>query len=147
MARTIAFGILGFIVGFVANMAGFMLMEVIGYFAHPYPADFTMENQESVFAYIRTYPDWLLGVAIGMWWLTVLAAAWVGTRVGGRIAGVILCVSLLAMYYCNLLQYPYPFWYKAAGFVGIPICLFIGHQMVMASQSRKASSALGPQRS
>lgn len=134
MARRILFGILGFIAGFATNMAGFMLMEVIGFFAHPYPADFTMNNPESVFAYIRTYPDWLLGVALGIWGLTVMAAAWVATRVGGRIAGIVLGASLFVMYSCNLLQYPYPFWFKAAGFVSIPICLFIGFQMVVAAR-------------
>jgi hypothetical protein len=134
MARKILFGILGFIAGFATNIAGFMLMEVVGFFAHPYPADFKMDNPESVAAYIRTYPDWLLAIAVGMWGLSVMAAAWVGTRVGGRVAGIVLCLSLLVMYYCNLLQYPYPFWFKAAGFVSIPICLFIGYQMVAAAR-------------
>lgn len=133
MSKKILLGILGFFAGFATFFAGFMLTEVFSYFAHPFPSDFNMEDQKALFAHIVSYPDWVLGVAVGLWGATVMAAAWVGTRIGGRISGIILSVILVILFYCNLLQYPYPFWFKAAEFVSLPICLFIGHMMAMAS--------------
>lgn len=132
MAKAILFGVLGLFAGFVTNFAGFMLMEAIGYFAHPYPPGFKMDDHEAVIAYIRSYPDWLLGVAVGMWGISVMGGAWVSTRIGGRVAGILCSVSLLILYYCNLWEHPYPFWFDSAVVVSVPICLFIGYQMAAA---------------
>jgi hypothetical protein len=136
MGKAILFGVLGFVAGFATFFAGFMLTEVICGVFHPVPTE-AQKSMEATVAFVKTYPGWVLGIAVGLWALTVMAAAWVGARVGRRIAGIVLCVVLIFLFYCNLWQFPYPFWFKAAEIVSIPLFLFIGHQMGLATPARR----------
>lgn len=134
MAKAILFGILGFVAGFVTFFAGFMLTEVVCGLFHPVPEE-AKKSMEAMMAIVKTYPDWVLGIAVGGWGFTVMAAAWVATRIGGRIAGGLLCVTVLILFYCNLYQFPYPFWFKAAEIVSLPIMLLVGFRMALPSPS------------
>lgn len=145
MPRSLLFGCLGFAAGFITSIIGFMVGEGVGALAHPFPPNFDYTNHEAMTAYIRSYPDWVLGVAVGIWGLTLIAASWVGTRIGGRIAGVVLGAVLAMLFYSNVIQHPYPFWFKAAEFVSIPICLIIGHQMAMAVLNSQGKPSVKPQ--
>jgi uncharacterized membrane protein YjjP (DUF1212 family) len=144
MTKAILYGVLGFFAGFATFFAGFMLTELFSYFAHPFPANFKMEDQQALFAHIVSYPPWVLGVAVGLWGSTVMAASWVGTRIGGRVAGIVLCLVLVFLFYCNLMQFPYPFWFKAAEFVSLPICLYIGYMMARGMTPSAKGAKLAP---
>jgi uncharacterized membrane protein len=134
MKRPVLFGFLGFFAGFVVAIIGFMLTELFSYLVYPFPADFDYKSQEAMYAHIAKYPQWVLGVCVALWGFTLMAASWVGTRIGGRIAGIALCAILAFLFYKNILEHPYPTWFKAAELVSIPLSLFIGYQMAMAGQ-------------
>jgi hypothetical protein len=80
--------VLGIFVGFVVFVVGFSLTEVIGYFAHPFPAGFDHNSVEQVFAHVKTYPAWMFGVATATWGMTVFLAAWVATKVCPTLFGL-----------------------------------------------------------
>jgi hypothetical protein len=144
MGKAILFGVLGFIAGFVTFFAGFMLTEVICGLFHPVPAE-SHKSMEAMRAIVKTYPDWVLGIAVGGWGFTVMAAAWIATRIGGRIAGGLLSVTVLILFYCNLYQFPYPFWFKAAEIVSLPVMLLVGFRLALPSLSSKPDTPAPPQ--
>jgi hypothetical protein len=43
---------------------------------------------------VRRYPQWVLAVAVLMWGGAAAAATWVASRIGDRVAGLIVALAL-----------------------------------------------------
>ncbi len=134
MAKKILFGILGFVAGFATFVVGFMLTEGLSYLTYPFPEGFKYTHEE-ICAHVAKYPDGVLGGCAVAWGFTALAAAWVATRIGGRISGVLIALVLGYLFINNSLMLPYPTWFPVAICVGIPMCLIAG---ILLVRSRRA---------
>jgi len=105
----------------VAGMAlAFALVVAVEFFSavvHPFPANFDGNIPE----HVRRYPDWVLAVVVPMWGATAAAAAWVASRIGGRLAGAIVTLLLASALAFNLSMLPYVMWFKIA----MPAAFFV----------------------
>ena len=112
--------------GVVAGMAlAFVLVVAVEWFSsvvHPFPADFNGNIPE----HVKRYPHWVLAVVVLAWGATAAAATWVASRVGGRLAGVIVTLLLAWAIVFNLTMLPYVMWFKVAMFIAFPIACLIG---------------------
>jgi hypothetical protein len=89
---------------------------------HPFPPDFDGNIPE----YVRHYPDWALAVVVPLWGATAAAAAWVATRIGGRLPGLVVALALALALVFNLNMLPYATWFKAAMPVAFSIASLLG---------------------
>jgi len=105
----------------VAGMAlAFALVVAVEFFSavvHPFPANF----DGSIPEHVKRYPDWVLAVVVPMWGATAAAAAWVASRIGGRLAGAIVTLLLASALAFNLSMLPYVMWFKIA----MPAAFFV----------------------
>jgi hypothetical protein len=105
----------------VAGMGlAFVLVVAVEFFSavvHPFPANFDGNIPE----HVRRYPDWILGVVVLMWGATAAAAAWVASRIGGRLAGALVTLLLACALAFNLGMLPYVMWFKVA----MPAAFFV----------------------
>lgn len=110
----------------VAGMAlAFALVVAVEFFSsvvHPIPADFNGNMGE----HVRRYPHWVLGVVVLAWGGTSTAATWVASRVGGRLAGIVVALLLAWALIVNLTMLPYTMWFKIAMFSAFPIASLLG---------------------
>ena len=110
----------------VAGMAlAFALVVGVEWFSavvHPFPANFDGNIPE----HVRRYPGWILGVVVLMWGATAAAAAWAATRIGGRLAGVIVALLLAWALIFNLSMLPYATWFKIAMPAAFAVACLLG---------------------
>jgi hypothetical protein len=114
------------LVGVVVGMAlAFLLVVAVEWFSsvvHPFHADFNGNIPE----HVKRYPHWVLAVVVLAWGATSIAATWVASRVGGRLAGVIAALLLAWALVFNLTKLPYAMWFKVAMFSAFPIACLLG---------------------
>jgi len=105
----------------VAGMGlAFALVVAVEWFSsvvHPLPAGFDGNIPE----HVRRYPGWVLAVVVMMWGATAAAAAWVASRIGGRLAGALVTLLLASALAFNLSMLPYAMWFKIA----MPAAFFV----------------------
>jgi hypothetical protein len=105
----------------VAGMAlAFALVVAVEFFSaivHPFPANF----DGNIPAHVRRYPHWVLGVVVLMWGATAAAAAWMASRIGGRLAGTLVTLLLASALAFNVSMLPYVMWFKVA----MPAAFFV----------------------
>jgi hypothetical protein len=105
----------------VAGMTlAFALVVAVEFFSsvvHPFPPNFDGNIPE----HVRRYPGWVLGVVVLMWGATAAAAAWVASRIGGRLAGALVTLLLASALAFNLSMLPYVIWFKIA----MPAAFFV----------------------
>jgi hypothetical protein len=110
----------------VAGMAlAFALVVAVELFSsvvHPFPADFNGNVAE----HVRRYPHWVLGVVVLAWGATSVAATWVASRVGNRLAGAVVALLLAWALTFNLTMLPYTMWFKAVMFSVFPVACLLG---------------------
>lgn len=87
-------------------------VEAFSAVVHPFPANF----DGNIPAHVRRYPDWVLAVVVPMWSGIALAATWLATRIGNRVAGWIVAALLAWALIFNLTALPYTMWFKIAMF-------------------------------
>lgn len=92
-------------------------VEFFSSVVHPFPTDF----DGNIPAHVRRYPDWVLAVMVLMWGAAAAAATWVGSRIGGRLAGGLVTLLLASALAFNLSMLPYVMWFKAA----MPAAFFV----------------------
>lgn len=120
------------VVGFVLAFALVVAVELFSAVAHPFPADFTGTPQEMC-RHVERYPAWVLAVAAAAWVGAAFTSTWVATRLGGRIAGVILGLLLIWAVGFNVSMLPYPLWFEVSTVVGIPFACLIGIRLPTAA--------------
>jgi hypothetical protein len=99
-----------------------VVVELFSSVVHPYPPNFNGNMGE----HVRRYQDWVLGVVVLAWGATSIAATWVASRIGGRLAGIIVALLLAWALVFNLTKLPYTPWFKIAMFIAFPIACLIG---------------------
>lgn len=114
--------LLGVAAGMALAFALVVGVELFGSVAHPFPAGFNGDIAE----HVRRYPQWVLGAVVAMWGGTAGAASWVGSRIGGRAAGIVVALLLAWGLVFNLTQLPYAAWFKAAMSIAFPIACLLG---------------------
>jgi hypothetical protein len=108
--------------GMALALALVIAVELFSSVVHPLPADFNGNMGE----HVKRYPDWILGVVVVLWGATSAAATWVGTRVGGRLAGGIVALLLAWALIFNLTMLPYTMWFKVVMFSAFPMACLLG---------------------
>jgi hypothetical protein len=102
------------LLGVVAGMAlAFALVVAVEWFSsivHPLPA----ELEGNIPEHVRRYPHWILGVVVLAWGAAATAATWVASRIGGRLAGIVVALLLAWALVFNLAMLPYTLWFKIA---------------------------------
>jgi hypothetical protein len=102
--------LLAVVAGMALAFALVVAVELFSSVVHPLPAGFDGNIPE----HVRRYPGWVLAVVVLMWGATAAAAAWVASRIGGRLAGALVTLLLAAALAFNLSMLPYVMWFKIA---------------------------------
>ena len=95
-----------------------MLSSVV----HPFPAKLDGNIPERV----RRYPDRVLGVVVLMWGATPGTAAWVASRIGGRLAGVVVALLLAWALIFKLSVFRYFTWFNIAMPTAFAVACLLG---------------------
>ncbi len=118
LLRTLLAVVVGMVVAFVLVIA----VEWFGALVHPLPANLDGNMQ----AHVRRFPHWVLAVVVLLWGGTGAAASWVASRIGNRVAGIVVALLLAAALVFNLAMLPYTTWFKVAMLVAFPLACLLG---------------------
>ena len=111
----------------VLTLAGGLLVAVELFSAVVYPMPPGSANtKEEVYAHVAAYPHWILAVVVPAWSGTALASTWVATRLGGRVAGIVVALLLFSAFVMNLAMLPYTLWFKVAMLICAPLACLAG---------------------
>src|ERR1700733_4111015 len=109
------------------TLAGGLLVAVELFSAVVYPMPPGSTNtKEEMCAHVAAYPHWILAVVVPAWSGTALASTWVATRLGGRVAGIIVALLLFAAFGMNLAMLPYTLGFKVAMLICAPLACLLG---------------------
>lgn len=114
--------LLGVVLGMALALALVVGVELFSAVVYPIPADL----QGNIPEHVRRYPDWILGVVVLLWGATSTAATWVASRVGNRLAGIVVALLLAWALIFNLTALPYTVWFKIVMFGVFPIACLLG---------------------
>jgi hypothetical protein len=110
--KTVLRTLLAVVAGMVVAFALVVAVEMFSAVVHPFPAGLDPNIPGNIAEHVRKYPQWILGVVVPMWGTTAAAAAWVASRIGGRMAGTLVALLLAAALVFNLAMLPYVTWFK-----------------------------------
>jgi hypothetical protein len=128
--------LLAIVLGMALALALVVGVELFSAVVYPIPADL----QGNIPEHVRRYPHWILGVAVLAWGATATAATWVASRVGNRLAGIIVALLLAWALIFNLTALPYTMWFKIVMFGVFPIACLLG----ITSGARRSGLDIGP---
>jgi hypothetical protein len=114
--------LLGVVVGMALALALVIAVEAFSAVVYPVPP----ELKDNIPEHVRRYPDWILAVVVADWSATIAAATWVATRIGNRLAGIIVALLLAAALVFNLAMLPYTTWFKVAMLCAFPFACLLG---------------------
>ena len=106
--------VLAVVAGMALTFTLVVAVEMFSAVVHPFPPGFDPNAPGAIPAHVQRYPGWVLAVAGLMWGATAAAAAWVASRIGGRLAGAVVTLLLAAALAFNLSMLPYVMWFKIA---------------------------------
>ena len=113
----------------VAGMAlALVLVNAVESFSavvHPFPPGFKYTMDE-VCEHVTRYPDWVLGVVVLAWSATAFVSTWVATRIGNRVAGVVVILILTLAIVFNIVKLPYAMWFKVVMLSCFAVACFVG---------------------
>lgn len=114
------------LLGVVAGLAlAFVLVVAVEFFSslvHPFPPGFDGNIPE----HVKRYSQWVLGAVVLMWGAAAAAAAWVASRVGGQLAGILVALLLAWALIFNLSMLPYAAWFKIAMPAAFSVACLLG---------------------
>jgi predicted MFS family arabinose efflux permease len=84
-----------------------------------------------------------MAVAVVAWGFTALAGTWTAGRLGNRASAAILGLLVVAVVILNVVQLPYPAWFKSVTLTVIPLAGTYGSRL---SSRRAAEFARRPPR-
>jgi len=114
--------LVGVVLGMALALALVVGVELFSAVVYPIPADL----QGNIPEHVRRYPHWILGVVVPAWGATATAATWVASRVGNRLAGIVVALLLAWALVFNLTALPYTMWFKIVMFGVFPIACLLG---------------------
>lgn len=115
----------GIAAGIAVAIALVMAVEMFSGIVHPFPEDFQGTTEE-ICRHVERYPGWVLAIAAAAWGFTALASTWTAGMVGNRGCAMLIAVLLLAALVLNLLQLPYPMWFKLTCLILVPLGILFG---------------------
>ena len=118
--------LLAVVAGMALAFALVVAVEMFSAVVHPFPAGVDPNLPGSIPEHVRRYPQWILGVVVPMWGATAAAAAWVASRIGGRLAGAIVALLLVAALVFNLAMLPYVTWFKVVMPAAFAVAALVG---------------------
>jgi hypothetical protein len=109
------------------TLAGGLIVavEVLSNAVYPMPPG-SGQTEAEICEHVAQYPQWILAVVVPVWSATALAGTWVATRLGGRIAGFVVSLVLIAGSVINVSMLPYVLWFKVAVVIGVPLGCLLG---------------------
>jgi hypothetical protein len=126
--------LLAVVAGMGLAFALVVAVELFSSVVHPLPADFDGNIPE----HVRQYPGWVLVVVVPMWGAAAAAATWVASRIGGRLAGVIVALLLAWALIFNLSQLPYVTWFEVVMPAALAVACLLGITYGRRAPSRAA---------
>ena len=134
VVRSVFAVLLGLVTAFVLVVG----VEWFGSVVHPFPPGADPTDLATCIAHVAAFPEWVLGVVVGLWGVTSLVGAWVATRVGTArhpMHGLFVGLILFAAAGFNMFMLPYPRWFEVANIVVLPTAAYVG-SMVAAGWGR-----------
>lgn len=114
----------GIAVAFVLVIAVEMLSNAV----HPFPEDFGGTHEE-IARHVELIPSWVLAVAVVAWGFTAFAGTWTAGRLGNRGTAAFLGLLLLSAVILNIVQLPYPIWFKVASLIAVAAAAVYGYRL------------------
>ena len=118
MVRNAAAAVTGLVIAFVL----IMLIEKLGHFIYPPPADLDFSDPEAVRPYIATLPFLALLFPMIAWVVATFAGTLVASKIGTanpRLFGAVVGGLVLAGTIANLVMIPHPVWFSVLSLIGI----------------------------
>lgn len=115
-------------------------VEFFSGIVHPFPEDFNGSIHE-VREHVERYPHWVLGVVVVAWGFTALAGTWTAGRLGNRASAAILGLLLVAAVILNIVQLPYPVWFKTVILLVMPLACAYGYRLSIRRAAEFEKSA------
>ena len=118
MVRNAAAAVTGLIIAFVL----IMLIEKLGHFIYPPPADLDFSDLEAIRPYIATLPFLALLFPMIAWVVATFAGTLVASKIGTakpKLFGAIVGGLVLAATIANLVMIPHPVWFSVLSLIGI----------------------------
>ena len=109
----------------VLALALLVAVELFSSVVHPLPPGFS-ETMEEMCRHVARYPDWVLGVVVIFWSAIAFVSTWVATRVGNRLAGLIVILILTLAIVFNVTMLPYAIWFKVVMLSCFPVACYQG---------------------
>lgn len=122
--------------GIVVALVLVVAVEMFSGIVHPFPEDFGGTHEE-VARHVELYPAWVLAAALVAWGFTAFAATWTAGRLGNRETAAFLGLLLLSAVILNIVQLPYPIWFKVASVIAVAAAAVYGYRL----SSRRAITA------
>jgi hypothetical protein len=129
----------GILAGMGVAFALVIAVELFSAVAHPFPADFGGTMEETC-RHVQRYPHWILAVVVPAWAVTAIAGTWIAGKIGHPAAALVVGFLLLSALVCNVVNLPYPPWFKIANLLVFPAGLFLGNRLAKRSRPTSASS-------
>ena len=129
--RTIGSIVAAMLVVFILVVA----VEMFSAIVYPVPPDFD-GTMEEMCKHVEGYPHWVLAVVVPAWAATALAGTWIAGRLGNLGSAVFVGLLLMAAAGFNILELPYPAWFKVVSLIVIPLAIAAG---VYGSSRRQAA--------
>src|SRR5262245_21091077 len=126
--------ILGTIVGFVVGAICVGLLQIPGYFIHPPPPGFDINDAQAVKSHMAKAPlaamvplaiSWFIGPLIGSWLAVVIA------RRSG--AALVIGILFLVADISNLAGFPHPLWLVIVGLLAPLVGVWLGASLAPSS--------------
>ncbi|HTI52244.1 MAG TPA: hypothetical protein VL475_14875 [Planctomycetaceae bacterium] len=128
----------GILVGLGAAFALVVAVELFSAVVYPLPEDFD-GTMEAMCRHVQNYPQWILAVVVPLWFVTGMAGTWIAQKIGNITAALVVGLLLLAAIVFNVVNLPYPLWFKVANLFAFPIALFAGSRL---ANRRKPAAAV-----
>jgi hypothetical protein len=133
--------VLGIVVGFVVGVILVGLIEIPGYFLHPIPPGFDMNDPAALRAHMTKAPLAAIACVAIAWFVGPLVASWLAAFIGRRrSAALVIGIVFLAADITNLASFYHPLWLVLVGLLAPLAAAWLGALLA----GRMSGSSSGP---
>lgn len=119
--------------GLALALALVIAVELFSAVVHPVPPGFN-GTMEEMCKHVERYPHWVLAVVVPAWGGTALASVWLTQRIGNRYSGLFVGAFLLAAVVFNVVQLPYPMWFKVVMPLAVAAAVVLGQRRTRSAE-------------
>jgi hypothetical protein len=117
--------LLAVVAGVALALVLVIAVELFSAVVHPVPPGFT-GTMDEMCQHVARYPDWVLGVVVLAWSATSFVSTWVATRIGNRLAGLVVDRLLTLAIVINVAKLPYAMWFKVVMRSSFAVACYLG---------------------